>query len=202
MRKRKNERVDWHVRLDHSMMDSAAFKTLSPNAVWLFVQMLRQFNAPNGGYGHLILPFADVRFKMSHRTFKRAQAELVDGGFLWLVSEGGLKNLLAGHGGAAVYAAGQGTALGERWKERSAALVKDPRAGSMRTIRRIGDDGRPRQVWEPARVIVREASRENWRRASKALERRRRPQADPNGRAEESAPPSSSRSREHSESKQ
>ncbi len=152
------EEPNYYVRLNWNLIDSSAFKTLSPTAVWVYVMLLRQFNSRKGGYGHLILPFRDVSWKITFAAFKKSLRELEAGGFTWLVRQGGLKGQLSGFGGPSVYAAGRESKLSEKWRDRSEALFNNPEAGKM--IR-----GR----WYPVKLLS-----ESQINASKAREARRR----------------------------
>jgi DNA-binding transcriptional ArsR family regulator len=108
--------ADPYVGLAWRMMDSAAFKTLSPTAVWLYIQLQRQFKKADGPL-RLILPFGHVKFKLSWAAFTRARKELEDGGFITIVEKGGLER----HPN--VYA------LSEKWRQVSVVIMKDPEAG-------------------------------------------------------------------------
>ena len=129
--KRKGEKnYTPYVRLEWRLIDCMAFKVLSPAAVWLLVMLLRQFNAKEGGYSHIVLPFRQIQWKLCWRTFERARRELVVGGFIKVESEGGFE----GKGGLfripAVYSLANGV------EARCAALAKDETAGRSVWVRR------------------------------------------------------------------
>jgi hypothetical protein len=129
-----------YVRLPWKIIDSAAFKTLSPSAVWLYIQLLRQFKI-SGGYSRLILPYADVRWKLSFKAFDRARGELIVAGFLRIIQPGGLlKN-------PAIYSTGD-ACVG--WINRSIELLSDPTAGQT-FVRRLPNGG-THQEWRPSKV--------------------------------------------------
>ncbi len=166
-----HEECNAYVRLDWKLIDSAAFKTLSVAAVWVYIMLLRQFHSSKGGYDHLVLPFADVRWKMTFPAFKRALGELEVGGFIKLVHKGGLKGLLGHFGGPSIYSAGKDTKLSEKWRDRSSALFNDPAAGRM-----------IRSQWYPKKLPS-----ESQKNAAKAREARQRARMDGNGPAEVSS---------------
>ncbi len=88
-RARKNSIVRY-VKLEDRMTNSAAWTDLSDKAIWLYIELLKRFNYSQGGLSHLILPFSEVKWRMSRGTFAKKMNELVDHGFIRKVKQGGL----------------------------------------------------------------------------------------------------------------
>jgi hypothetical protein len=86
----KSERVDPYVKLEHYQMDSAAWTALSDRAVWLYLELRKQFDKAKGGDSHLMLPYSEVRWRMSRGSYCKGMAELCDYGFIKIVEPGGL----------------------------------------------------------------------------------------------------------------
>jgi len=150
-----------YVALYHAEVDSMAFKTLSPNAVWLLVQLKRAWR---GSYENIMLPFAYVSWKLTFAAFSKARLELIEAGFLRVVKPGGLyKN-------PAVYA------LTEGWRgEVAKRLADNPEAGYLRGQRT--KDG-VKSVWYPAkkrRASIENAAKARAARATKKTAPRVRP---------------------------
>jgi hypothetical protein len=132
-----------YVALFNDEIDSMAFKTLSPKAVWLLVQLRRAWRGNSDKIG---LSFAAVSWKLRFSAFDKARRELVEAGFLRVVdpgrrSPGGLN--------PAVYAP-----FCEGWRgEVAERLAHDNQAGYVKEIRVKDKDGSWRHisVWYPAR---------------------------------------------------
>jgi hypothetical protein len=90
MKKKQNERVEPYIKLEHYMMDTAAWTSLSYKAVWLYLELRKQFKFSAGGDNHLLLPFTKIKWKMSKGSFCSGMRELVDKGFIKIVEQGGL----------------------------------------------------------------------------------------------------------------
>lgn len=79
-----------YVKLEHRMLNTAAWTSLSFGAVWVYIELRKSFDSKKGGDDHLVLTYPDVRWKMNSRTFSVKKKELVDKGFIRLVKQGGL----------------------------------------------------------------------------------------------------------------
>ena len=79
---KKNERTEPYIKLEHYMMDTAAWTSLSDRAVWLYLELRRQFNFSKGGDSHLVLPYSKIKWRMSRATFCRRMRELEAKGFI------------------------------------------------------------------------------------------------------------------------
>jgi len=124
-----------YVALYHAEIDSMAFKTLSPAAVWLLVQIRRAWRGSND---NIELPFSRVSWRLTYWTFDRARRELEEAGFLKIVDPGGRPRRPARY------------ALVESWcSEVAKRLANEDGAGYFRNIRT--KDGRLVSVWYPAR---------------------------------------------------
>jgi len=141
-----------------------AFKTLSPAAVWLLIQMRRAWR---GNSDRIPLAFASVSWKLAFPAFDKARRELIEAGFLRVVNPGGLNE--GAKKNAAVYAP-----FYEGWRgEVSKRLAKDPEAGYVKEIRVKDKDGSWRgiSVWYPARRPS--ESQENLKKAAAAIARKK-----------------------------
>jgi len=107
----KSERVEPYVMVELHQMESAAWTALSDRAVWLYLELRKQFKAKEGGYSHLILPYSEVRWRMSRTSICDGMAELCKFGFIKVVEAGGLLRK------PSVYA------LSEEWKKISCRIV-------------------------------------------------------------------------------
>jgi hypothetical protein len=134
-----SEKRSPYVGLSNEQIDSMAFKTLSPNAVWLFVQIKRAWN---GDDQRIALPFARVSWKLTFKAFDEARRELVQAGFVRIVSPGGLNE--GGLRNAAVYA------LSDGWRgEVAKRLAKEDGTWYTKNVR--SRDGRLVSIYYPAR---------------------------------------------------
>jgi len=160
-----------YVALFWEMIDAAAFMVLSQTAVWLFIQIRRQYKNP-GGDSHLVLPFNDVKWKLSFQQFKKACKELIDNGFIRVVRKGGLYKQ------PTVYA------MSDDWKARSIEILKDPAAGFLVKRRKCDANGKPVSKWYPKRreLSVAQATRMEKMRAARQTKKLKI--AERRGRAE------------------
>lgn len=90
MSKEKSDRSDPYIKLEHYMMDSAAWTSLTDRAVWLYLELRRQFNFSKGGDNYLVLPFSKVKWRMSRGSFSKGMKELERLGFIRCMQRGGL----------------------------------------------------------------------------------------------------------------
>jgi len=90
MRKRSRDKYEPYVKLDHYMMDTASWTALSDRAVWLYIELRKQFSYVDGGDSRLKLPFSKVAWRMSRDSFAKGMAELEHYGFVRKVEHGGL----------------------------------------------------------------------------------------------------------------
>lgn len=88
MSRSRDGRIPPYVKLDHYLMDTAAWTSLSDGAVWLYIELRKQFNYDRGGDSHLELPFSKVRWRMSKGTYVERMKELREKGFIKLVQPG------------------------------------------------------------------------------------------------------------------
>jgi hypothetical protein len=111
MGRSKPERVEPYIKLEHYQMDSAAWTALSDRAVWLYLELRKQFKKTQGGDSHLTLPYSKVSWHMSRGSYCRGMEELCQYGFIKVVEPGGLLRK------PTVYA------LSEGWKNVSRQIV-------------------------------------------------------------------------------
>lgn len=137
MKKSRRDTYEPYVGLSWAIIDSAAFKSLSPAAVWLYVMLQRQFHKRTGAL-HLVLPFSHVGFRLTWKTFSKSLKELVSMGFITFIEKGGLLR----HPN--VYA------LSDKWRDVSGKLTGNPAAGRVvwRWIR-----GERVSTWYPNRKV-------------------------------------------------
>jgi len=76
------------IRLDEDLLQSMAWKCLSPAAMFLFIELKRRW--PGMEFGVRTLPYSYVSWKLTHYKFKQARKELIDLGFLIMEKPGGL----------------------------------------------------------------------------------------------------------------
>lgn len=133
MKKSRRDSHEPYVGLSWAIIDSAAFKSLSPAAVWLYIMLQRQFHKQTGML-HLILPFRHVAFKLNIPSFMRAREELISMGFIAVIERGGLFR------SPNIYA------LSDKWRHVSIKLTGDISSGFV--VRRW-EGGKLVSVWYP-----------------------------------------------------
>ena len=138
-----------HVRIEHRVMQSMAYKMLSLKAAWLYGEILAQYR---GSYSRLILPYTHVKWRLSSSAFKKAVDELVGnekmpGGFLKVIKSGGLFK------GPTIYSVPDPHQLfnSRDFKARCAALAKDETAGRSVWLFRPNEKGEVKRtsIWLP-----------------------------------------------------
>jgi hypothetical protein len=89
--KHRNRRFrgDPHVRLHHWLLDSPAWRTLTPQARAIYIALVRRYNGSNNGRIGLSIREAARECRLSKNTVPRAIHELIDHGFLELKTPGG-----------------------------------------------------------------------------------------------------------------
>ena len=112
MKKGRKDEIKRYVKLDDEMTNAAAWTTLSFKAVWVYIELRKQFNYNAGGNDHLILPYSQAAWKMNRATFSRAIKELIEYGFIRIIQHGGLPKI------PNIFA------LSNRWEEKSREIVK------------------------------------------------------------------------------
>ncbi len=90
MPKKGSQAPERYVKLDDNMTNSAAWTALSDKAVWLYIELCKQFDYKQGGFSRLILPYSKIDWRMSRGSFSAKIRELIHYGFIWKVSQGGL----------------------------------------------------------------------------------------------------------------
>jgi len=152
-----------YVALFYSQIDSMAFKTLSPAAVWLLVQIKKAWR---GDDHNIELPFSSVEWKLTFAAFKKARHGLVEAGFIDIVNPGGRPK----RGSVGIPRQTAIYSLSERWRDEvSKRLADDPQAGYLRDIPLKA--GGFMSVWYPARKVS--ESQANAAKARAARERRK-----------------------------
>lgn len=110
MRKGKKFQDEQHIRFYYKMMESAAYKALSFAAIWLLLELRKQW--AGGDANKIKLSYSKIKKirKIHSRIISRAFIELEVLGFINIVKRGGLFK------GASVYA------LSDHWQE----ISEDP----------------------------------------------------------------------------
>jgi hypothetical protein len=109
------------VKLDVMMMESAAWTSLSLSAIWIYIELRKQYNVTAGGNDHLTLPYSKVRWRLSRQTISRSFKELIEYGFIRKVEAGGLQK------NPNVFALNNG------WEEKSKEIVCRQGKGAIQT---------------------------------------------------------------------
>lgn len=82
MRKSKRDGFSPYVMLPYDLLDSAAWTALTDKAIWVYIELKKQFNYGQGGDSHLVLPVSSVRWRMSRGSFFKAIGLLIKYGFI------------------------------------------------------------------------------------------------------------------------
>ena len=80
-----------HYQVPHSVADTAAYRSLSPNAFKLWHDLLLEYNGKNNGQiAAIFRQLADRGWKKRNGTFYRALDELQEKGFIVKTRQGGI----------------------------------------------------------------------------------------------------------------
>jgi len=90
MKKSARDKCEPYLKIEHYQMNSASWTALSDRAVWLYLELRKNFNFVDGGDSRLKLPFSKVAWRMSRGSFLRGMAELEHYGFIKMIEHGGL----------------------------------------------------------------------------------------------------------------
>jgi hypothetical protein len=124
---------DLFAMVPYALMDSAAWQTLNPRAVWVYLRLLRTWE--NGIYS---LPLNSLKGLCGHDQVRKGLDDLMEAGFVERIGpSGGLNQLKV----ADKYR------LSEKWKVRSKALELDAEAGVQSS--RLQKDGTKFYFWIP-----------------------------------------------------
>jgi len=78
-----------YVQLEEPVLRSLAWRWLSSDAVWLYVEFKRRW--PGSEFGIRTLPYDHVSWQLSWYRFDKARAELIEFGFIDALPGGGLE---------------------------------------------------------------------------------------------------------------
>ena len=135
MKKGKRDRnPERFVKIPYEIITSAAWRTLKPRDVWVYVHLLSNWNS-----GEYTLPVSSVRHSCGWAPLRRALDNLGAAGFI--------ERVLPAPGG--MFKIADKYKLSDRWRQRSAALLNDETAGQAQM--KIGLDGRPFRLFVPVR---------------------------------------------------
>jgi hypothetical protein len=76
--------------LPHRILDSAAYRGLSPLAKVLLIELCRQYNGRNNGHLHATYKWLKKRGWVSCGSIQKAKNELQESGLIQLTRQGGL----------------------------------------------------------------------------------------------------------------
>lgn len=141
-----SEPYEPYVRLDYVMINSAAWKILTPDAQRILPHILSQWKA-GSGLTRLSLPTRHTEWLMRREHRAAADQDLVARGFLDLVERAGLST-------PAVYS------RSERWRTISQDLMKDPSQGHIVILKNPVKGEKGISQWEPARRAKNPTQRE------------------------------------------
>jgi DNA-binding PadR family transcriptional regulator len=111
MKRNKRDGFNPYVQLPYDLLNSAAWTALPDKAVWVYIELKKQFNFDQGGNLHLVLPYSSVAWRMSRGSFFAAIRRLMEYGFIIKRESGGLFRR------PNVYS------LSENWRARSQEIV-------------------------------------------------------------------------------
>ena len=136
--KRRNKKHAYKPRSPFAIVEGAGtppFKKLSPEAVWVLLELYRKFNGYNRG--DLSLTFNEVSRTMSGRVFSRALWELIGFGFIDVNRPGRLERTCTIFG------------FSDRWRQLRAPEAEDRRAKIGALLEEI--EKLKREKWEEGR---------------------------------------------------
>ena len=103
-RRKKGEKIKGRfIPLTHNMIESEAWRSLSGNAIKVYIMLLRKRNGANDR--DLSLTYRELQGYLSVATFRKCMIALVEAGFIDLVRKGGLQKQCNIFG------------ISERWKD-------------------------------------------------------------------------------------
>ena len=89
MSKKKNKIDGNFTFIEHSLVNSEAFKSLNINAKWLYLEYKLRFYGDNRK--HIILTYREAKNIMAIGTFIKARKQLIERGFIDVIKRGGLE---------------------------------------------------------------------------------------------------------------
>ena len=137
MRKGKRDvPQDRFVKIPHEWILSAAWKTLSPRAVWAFVMLIDGYQEARPGT--YVLPSRKISWGCRWGALRDALDELTAAGFIVCIEDGGLNRK------PDVYR------LSDGWKNRSAAIMADDAQGKTQGKFKEWIPSRPKRILSQA----------------------------------------------------
>lgn len=88
---RRRKKAGHFVQLEHYLLDTLAYRTLTPNARAVYVELKRRFNGRNNGTLALSARDAGDAIGATHHTGARALLELQEHGFIEITEESDFK---------------------------------------------------------------------------------------------------------------
>jgi hypothetical protein len=152
---------EFFAKVPYALMDSAAWQTLNPRAVWIYLRLLRGWDAEknNGTYS---LPLDSMRGLCSGETVRTGLDDLMEAGFVERIGPSGGLNPLR---------ASDKYRLSEKWRVRSSALALDAAAGALQG--RLQKDGTKFYLWIPTKAARKEsATIENLKRGRSKVQKK------------------------------
>jgi hypothetical protein len=125
---------DLFAMVPYVLMDSPAWQTLNPRAVWTYLRLLRGWNG-----GNYSLPLNSLKGLCGHDQVRKGLDDLMEAGFVERIGPpGGLTRIADKY------------RLSEKWRVRSKALELDAEAGSFQA--RLQKDGTKLYLWIPTKA--------------------------------------------------
>jgi predicted transcriptional regulator len=142
-------------KVPYALMDSAAWQTLNPRAVWVYLRLLRGWNG-----GNYSLPVNSARGICNHNTIRTGLDDLMEAGLIERIGPpGGLTRTADKY------------RLSEKWRVRSKALELDAAAGVQQS--RLQKDGTKFYLWIPTKAARTEsAAIENLKRGRSKVQKK------------------------------
>jgi len=94
-RETKHSKQHPHVRIEHRVIDSAAFARLAPSSVLLLVILVRQLTKDNNGHLQASFGYCSRFGLRSEDTLRRSIADLITHGFIYRTRSHGANKVYA-----------------------------------------------------------------------------------------------------------
>jgi hypothetical protein len=128
---------EFFAKVPYALMDSAAWQTLNPRAVWVYLRLLRGWDSEKNN-GTYLLPVNSAKGICNHNTIRTGLDDLLEAGLIERIGpSGGLNQMKV----ADKYR------LSDKWLVRSKALELDAEAGVLQS--RLRNDGTKFYFWIP-----------------------------------------------------
>jgi hypothetical protein len=148
---------DLFAMVPYALMDSPAWQTLKPRAVWVYLRLLRGWNG-----GNYSLPLNSAKGICTRDTIRTGLDDLMEAGLIERIGPSGGLNPLK---------ISDKYRLSDKWLVRSKALELDAAAGSLQG--RLQKDGTKFYLWIPTKEARTEsAAIENLKRGRSKVQKK------------------------------